>query len=75
MAQPPSQRNGHHGRPDPSTEHQLAEPMAGHEMTEPETPARALVILPAQDITLSEILTQLEAGKVVLILPPSNDLC
>jgi hypothetical protein len=46
--------------------------MAGHEMTEPETPARVLVILPAQDVTLSEILTQLEAGKIVLILPPPN---
>ena len=47
--------------------------MAGHEMTEPETPARVLVILPAQNVTLSEILTQLEAGKIVLILPPPND--
>jgi hypothetical protein len=47
--------------------------MAGHEKTEPETPARELVILPAQKATLSEILTQLEAGRIVLILLPSND--
>jgi hypothetical protein len=47
--------------------------MAGDEKTEPETPARELVILPAQNVTLSEILTQLEAGKIVLILPPPSD--
>ena len=43
--------------------------MAGHEMTEPEVPAYELVILPAQDIRLPEVLRHIEAGKTVLVIP------
>jgi hypothetical protein len=39
--------------------------MAGHEITEHED---AQVILPAQEITLPEVLRHLEAGKIVLII-------
>jgi hypothetical protein len=41
----------------------------GHEMTEPETPEYVLVILPAQKITLPEILRHIEAGRIVLLIP------
>jgi hypothetical protein len=44
--------------------------MADHETTQPETPACELVILPAPDITLPELLRHIEAGRVVLILIP-----
>jgi hypothetical protein len=37
-------------------------------MTEPETPADALVIVQAQDIRLPELLRQIEAGVVVLVI-------
>ena len=42
--------------------------MAGHETAQPQTPNRVLVILPANRITLPEILRHVEAGKVVLII-------
>ena len=45
MAQPRHGGNGHHEPAAPAIEHQLAEAMAGHEMTEPEAPASVLVIL------------------------------
>jgi hypothetical protein len=44
--------------------------MADHEITEPEAPADALVILPAQDIRLPEVLAHIEAGRIVLVIPP-----
>jgi len=37
-------------------------------MTEPETPAYVLVILPAQDIRLPEVLRHIEAGRIVLVI-------
>ncbi len=40
----------------------------GHEMTEPEAPAYVLVILPAQDIRLPEVLRHIEAGRIVLVI-------
>jgi hypothetical protein len=43
--------------------------MADHEMTEPEPSAHVLVILPAQDIRLPEILRHIEAGRTVLLIP------
>jgi hypothetical protein len=46
--------------------------MADHEITEPEAPASELVILPAQDITLPEVLRHIEAGRIVLVIPASN---
>ena len=46
--------------------------MAGHDMTEPETPACVLVILPAQDIRLPEVLRHIEAGRIVLVIPTPN---
>ena len=46
--------------------------MADHEMTEPEAPAYVLVILPAQDIRLPEVLRHIEAGRIVLIIPTPN---
>ena len=42
--------------------------MAGHEMTEPEAPTHALMILPAQDIRLPEVLRHIEAGRIVLVI-------
>jgi hypothetical protein len=46
--------------------------MAGHEATQPQTPDRVLVILPANRITLPEILRNIEAGNVVLIILSST---
>lgn len=43
--------------------------MADHETTEPQAPACALVILPAHDIRLPELLSHIEAGKIVLVIP------
>jgi hypothetical protein len=37
-------------------------------MTEPETPAYVLVILPTQDIRLPEVLRHIEAGRIVLVI-------
>ena len=37
-------------------------------MTEPEAPAYLLVILPAQDIRLPEVLRHIEAGRIVLVI-------
>jgi hypothetical protein len=37
-------------------------------MTEPEAPAYVLVILPAQDIRLPEVLKHIEAGRIVLVI-------
>jgi len=37
-------------------------------MTEPEAPAYVLVILPAQDIRLPEVLRHIEAGRIVLVI-------
>jgi hypothetical protein len=61
--------NGHHERPFPAAGHQLIAAMTGHEMTEPEAPACELVILPAEDITLPEVLRHIEAGRIVLVIP------
>jgi len=47
--------------------------MDGHEITEPEAPADVLVILPAQNIRLPEVLRHIEAGRIVLVIPaPRN---
>ena len=42
---------------------------------EPEAPAHVLVILPAQDIRLPEVLRHIEAGRIVLVIPakPKQD--
>jgi hypothetical protein len=43
--------------------------MAHHETTrQPETPAYVLMILPAQNITLPEVLRHIEAGRIVIII-------
>jgi hypothetical protein len=48
--------------------------MADHEITEPEAPAYVLVILPAHNIRLPEVLRHIEAGRTVLIIhAPSAD--
>jgi hypothetical protein len=39
---------------------------------EPEAPAYVLVILPAQDIRLPEVLRHIEAGRIVLVIPAPN---
>jgi hypothetical protein len=36
---------------------------------EPEAPSYVLVILPAQDIRLPEVLRHIEAGRIVLVIP------
>ncbi len=36
---------------------------------EPEAPAYVLVILPARDIRLPEVLRHIEAGRIVLVIP------
>ncbi len=36
---------------------------------EPEAPAYTLVVLPAQDIRLPEVLRHIEAGRIVLVIP------
>lgn len=46
--------------------------MVGHEISEHEVPAYALVILHAQDIRLPEVLRHIEAGKIVLIVLVPN---
>jgi hypothetical protein len=46
--------------------------MAGHEITEPEAPAYVLVILPAQNIRLPEVLRHIEAGRIVLVIHAPN---
>jgi hypothetical protein len=40
--------------------------------SEPEVPANVLVIIPAQDITLPEVLRHIEAGRIVLVIPAAN---
>jgi hypothetical protein len=40
--------------------------------TKPEAPACVLVILPAQDIRLPEVLRHIEAGRIVLVIPAPN---
>jgi nitrate reductase NapAB chaperone NapD len=42
-------------------------------MTEPETPADALVIVQAQDIRLPELLRHIEAGKLVLVIEAKQE--
>jgi hypothetical protein len=43
--------------------------MAHHETTrQPEAPACVLVTLPAQNITLPEMLRHIEAGRIVIII-------
>lgn len=69
MAQPQPRRNGHHERSALATERQLAEATTGHEMTGPNAPVYVLVILPAQNISLPEMLTHIEAGRIVLLIP------
>jgi hypothetical protein len=47
--------------------------MAGRDITEPEAPEYVLVILPAQTISLPEILRHIEAGRIVLLIPAPID--
>jgi hypothetical protein len=45
--------------------------MADHKPAQPETEACELVILPARDIRLPELLKHIEAGRIVLIIIPA----
>jgi hypothetical protein len=57
----------HSGRSQQSPCDELLSPRA-----EPEAPAYVLVILPAQDIRLPEVLRHIEAGRIVLVIPAPN---
>ena len=63
-------RLAHSGRPEQSPCDGRLSPRA-----EPEAPAYVLVILPAQDIRLPEVLRHIEAGRIVLVIPakPKQD--
>jgi hypothetical protein len=50
------------------------DPRDGHPSpwAKPEARAYVLVILPAQDIRLPEVLRHIEAGRIVLVIPAPN---
>jgi hypothetical protein len=53
-----------------ATGHQPPQAAADREKTEPDTTDYVTVTLPDQHITITEILRHIEAGKVVVIIPP-----
>jgi hypothetical protein len=45
--------------------------MADRKPAQPDTETRELVILPARDISLPELLKHIEAGKIIIIIIPA----